>query len=37
MVVVRLGEKRDDVYIGSHPKDVFLYVNTAASFSKKTK
>jgi CubicO group peptidase (beta-lactamase class C family) len=34
MVVVRLGEKRDDVYIGAHPKDVFLYVNTAASFVK---
>ncbi|MDR2085055.1 MAG: beta-lactamase family protein [Bacteroidales bacterium] len=29
MVIVRLGNKRDDVRVGAHPKDVFLYINAA--------
>ncbi|MDD2205670.1 MAG: serine hydrolase [Bacteroidales bacterium] len=29
MVIVRLGNKRDDVKVGAHPKDVFLYIDVA--------
>ncbi|MDL2238592.1 beta-lactamase family protein [Bacteroidales bacterium OttesenSCG-928-K22] len=29
VVIVRLGHKRDDVRVGAHPKDVFLYINAA--------
>ena len=29
IVIVRLGNKKDRTYIGDHPKDVFLYIDTA--------
>ena len=37
LVIVRLGNEKDDVYVGEHPKDVFLYVDVALSLDEQTK